>query len=146
MSKAQPVTGIAPATLLVLFTGVSKLPKGGIGMALKTFTVIVFGEPAVPVEVTVIKPLGPGRTETWKVPVPTPDVGLTVILEWSEVAVHGEPLPMVTRTVCGLVISEPIKPKFSSFRFTDRDGGVMMIIVAESLALAVAELPPEAET
>ena len=144
MSKAQPVTGIAPVTLLVLFTGVSKLPKGGIGMALKTFTVIVFGEPAAPVEVTVIKPLGPGRMETWKVPVPTPDVGLTVILEWSEVAVHGEPLPMVTSTVCGLVISEPILPKFSTFRFTDRAGAP--VIVAESLALAVAEPPPEAET
>ena len=120
------------------------MPKGGIGMALKAFTVIVCGEPAAPVEVTVITPLGPGRTETWKVPVPTPDVGLTVILAWSDVAVHGEPLPMVTRTVCGLVISDPIKPKFNTFRFTDRD--VAPVTVAESLALAVAELPPEAET
>ena len=48
--------------------------------------------------------------------------------------------------VCGLVISEPIKPKFSTFRFTDRDGGPTVIIVAESVALSDAEPPPETET
>ncbi len=108
VTGAIPVTGWALDNVEVLLTGVSKLPKGAIGMALKTFTVIVCGEPAAPVEVTVMMPLGPGRMETWKVPVPTPEAGLTEILTWSEVAVHGEPFPMLTSTVCGLVISEPI--------------------------------------
>jgi hypothetical protein len=46
--------------------------------------------------------------------------GLTVMLEWSEVAVQAADgmLGMVTRTVCGLVINEPLIPKFSTLRLT----------------------------
>ncbi len=53
---------------------------------------------------------------------------------------------MVTSTVCGLVISSPLNPKFSTFRFTDRVAWAVIVMTVESLALAVPRPPPETET
>ena len=60
------------------------------------------------------------------------------MLEWSEVAVQATPPAIVTRIVCGLVASEPLSPKFRTFRLTDKVGCTVEITV-ESLAVAVDE-------
>src|SRR5437868_5186041 len=73
LSSAQPVTGIAPTTPVVLVIGVSKLPNGSAGVTPATFTVMVCGELIAPVEVTVTMPLDPEPAEIWNVPVPTPE-------------------------------------------------------------------------
>src|SRR6266404_3642949 len=95
LSSAQPVTGIAPTTPVVPLIGVSKLPNGSAGVTLATFTVMVCGELIAPGAVTVTKPLDPALAEIWNVPVPTPDGGLAVILEWSDVAVQATFAPPV---------------------------------------------------
>ena len=96
--------------------------------------------------VTVIAPLAPATAETRKVRVPIPEVGLTVMFEWSEVAVQNAfgTVGMVTRTVCGLVINEPLVPKFSTLRFTRRLAWVEVTTV-ESATAAEAEPPPKTE-
>ena len=96
----------------MLVIGVSKLPNGSAGVTPATFAVMVCGELIAPVEVTVTMPLDPEPAEIWNVPVPTPEPGFTVMLEWSEVAVHATLTPpvMVTRMVCGLVASVPLIP------------------------------------
>jgi hypothetical protein len=107
LSRAQPVTGIAPAIPVVLFAGVSKLPYGGAAGALLTFTWICWGEPGEPAAVTVIVPPGPALAVTWMLPLPLPEVGKTVIFDALEDAVQfpGVPLRKFTATVCVLVIS-----------------------------------------
>src|ERR1700694_1121641 len=99
-----------------------------------------------PGTVTVTAPLAPEMVETWNVPVPTPEPGLTVMLEWSDVAVQNAfgTVGIVTRTVCGLVINEPLVPKFSTLRFTRRLAWVEVTTV-ESATAAEAEPPPETE-
>src|SRR5437879_13889296 len=57
LSSAQPVTGIAPTTPVVLVIGVSKLPNGSAGVTPATFTVMVCGALIAPVAVTVTTPL-----------------------------------------------------------------------------------------
>jgi hypothetical protein len=96
--------------------------------------------------VTVIAPLAPATAETWKVRVPVPEVGLTVMLEWSDVAVQNAfgTVGMVTRTVWGLVTNEPLVPKLSTLRFTRRFACVEVTTV-ESATAAEAEPPPETE-
>src|SRR5229473_634695 len=64
LSSAQPVTGIAPTTPVVLFAGVSKLPNGGEVVALATFTWTVSGELVARGDVTVTVPAGPRATLT----------------------------------------------------------------------------------
>src|SRR5260370_31566819 len=88
LSSAQPVTGIAPTTPVVLVIGVSKLPNGSAGVTLATLTVMLCGELVAPVEVTVTVPLDPELAEIWNVPVPTPAPGFTVMLEGSGGAVQ----------------------------------------------------------
>src|ERR1700675_1489233 len=99
-----------------------------------------------PGTVTVTAPLAPEMVETWNVPVPTPEPGLTVMLVWSDVAVQAADgtVGIVTRTVCGLVINEPLIPKFSTFRFTTSNDCVEVTTV-ESATAAEAEPPPETE-
>ena len=65
-----------------------------------------------PTAVTVTTPLGPGLTEIWSAPLPTPEGGLTVILDWLEVAVQATAAAglMFTVTVCGLVMRVPFQP------------------------------------
>ena len=72
LSKAQPVTGMAPATPVVWSRGVSKLPKGRDGFTFVTFTCIVT-EPMAFVRATVIVPLDPDATATWKLQLPIPE-------------------------------------------------------------------------
>src|SRR5207302_1291506 len=64
LSSAQPVTGIAPTTPVVLFAGVSKLPNGNPGAALVIFTWIVSGELLAPGALTVTVPADPCVTLT----------------------------------------------------------------------------------
>src|SRR5580704_16171948 len=99
-----------------------------------------------PGTVTIIAPLAPATVETWNVPPPIPEPGLTVMLEWSDVAVQAAfgMVGMVTRTVCGLVINEPLIPKFSTFRFT-RSNDCVEVTTVESATAAEAEPPPETE-
>jgi len=72
-SSAHPVTGIAPATPLVLFAGVSKLPKGLPSDGVEMFTWTCFGDPVAPGAVTVTMPLGPLLADTWNEPFPLPE-------------------------------------------------------------------------
>src|SRR5258708_15490081 len=64
LSSAQPVTGIAPTTPVVLFTGVSKLPNGAVVAELLMFTSTISGEFRADGAVTVTKPAGPGAPLT----------------------------------------------------------------------------------
>src|SRR5579864_54144 len=79
LSSAQPVTGIFPASPVALLAGVSKLPNGTDGVTLVTFTWTCWGEPGIPAAVTVMAPLGPALAVTWKLPLPLPEDGNTVI-------------------------------------------------------------------
>src|SRR5579862_273576 len=115
LSKAQPVTPTAPLMPVVLFTGVSKLPNGMAGVTLATLTWTCWGELVAPSAVTVIiapdvPPPEGAAAVTWKVPLPVPDGGEMVTLERSEVAVQPtlRPPVMLTVTVCGEVINEPL--------------------------------------
>src|SRR5260370_25369760 len=89
LSSAQPVTGIAPTTPVVLVIGVSKLPNGAAGVTLATLTVMVCGELIAPGAVTVAMPLDPGFAVIWEVPGPTPAPRFPGILEWYEGRVPG---------------------------------------------------------
>src|SRR5260221_9181998 len=113
LSSAQPVTGIAPATPVVLSMGVSKLPKGLPATTFDTLTCTCLGEPGAPGAVTVINPLPPGVTVTWNVPLPLPDIGETEMLWLFDDAVQATPLPLlkVIEMVCGLVTSATLTPK-----------------------------------
>ncbi len=115
LSNAQPVTPIAPVTPVVLFIGVSKLPNGAAGVTLVTLTWICCGDPVAPVEVTVmmapaVPPPDGGVAVTWNVPLPVPEAGETVTLGRSEATAQPtlSPPDMLTVTVCGLVIKEPL--------------------------------------
>jgi hypothetical protein len=68
------------------------------------------------------------------------------MFERLDVAVHVADgmLGMVTRTVCGLVINEPLIPKFSTLRFT-RSNDCVEVTTVESATAAEAEPPPETE-
>src|SRR5260370_35723433 len=93
LSSAQPVTAIAPAMPDVPLAGVSKLPTGDPGVLAAPLTcacsdgLVARGAP------TVITPLGPELTVTWKAPLPVPDPGDTVIAGWFEEAVQATPGP-----------------------------------------------------
>src|SRR5688572_25734259 len=96
-SSAQPVTPMAPYRFEAPLAGVSTTPKGAVAApAVFTVsgTVMVFGEPAAPVEVTVTVAVcdpTPGRFACTRDSVigwlPVPDVGLTVSHGWFEDAV-----------------------------------------------------------
>src|SRR6266404_5459624 len=119
LSRAQPVTGIAPTTPEVLFTGVSKLPNGAPGGVTRvTFTWIVCGELEAPAAVTVIVPDGgPIGTVTKNNPLPVPDVGYGIMLSVLEDTVQFRvpPLLKVTAICCGVVAAE-LTPKFKTLR------------------------------
>src|SRR6266481_5107912 len=95
LSSAQPVTGIAPMTPVVLFAGVSKLPNGFPELTLVTFTWICCGEFAAPDAVTVTTPLDPAAAPICSVAFPRPDAGDTVIFDLLEEADQLTPLPPV---------------------------------------------------
>src|ERR1700720_1214750 len=89
LSRAQPVTPIAPVTPVVLFTGVSKLPYGRAGVTAVTLTWTCCGEPVAPAALTVMMaPADPppegAAAVIWNVPLPVPDAGETVTLGRSE--------------------------------------------------------------
>jgi len=98
-SSAQPVTGIAPATPVVLLTGVSKLPKGLPADGLEMFTWICFGDPMAPGAVTVTMPFGPALADTWNEPLPVPAPFDTTMLDRLEVAVQAKGAPLVKLTI-----------------------------------------------
>src|SRR5258708_2396610 len=98
LSSAQPVTGIAPTTPVVLFAGVSKLPNGGPLLGLVTFTWTVWGEFAAVGDVIVMVPDDPCATLTCIIPLPVPDVGETVMLLWFEDAVQLRWAPLLKLT------------------------------------------------
>jgi len=50
LSRAQPVTGIAPTTPVVLSIGVSEAAIGSKGVTVATFTVMICGAPIAPGE------------------------------------------------------------------------------------------------
>ena len=79
LSSTQPVTATAPATPVVLFAGVSKLPTGTDGEALATLTWTCCGDPGAPAAVTVMTPLGPCVAVTWNDELPVPEVGETMM-------------------------------------------------------------------
>ena|ERR1700726_492623 len=100
----------------------------------------------MPGTVTVTAPLAPATAETWNVPLPIPELGVTVMLEWSDIAVQAAfgMVGMVTKIVCGLVINEPLIPKFSTFRFT-RINDCVEVTTVESATAAEADPPPITE-
>src|SRR6267142_3351344 len=94
LSSAQPVTGIAPATPVMLSTGVSKLPNGLPADRVEMFTWICLGDPTAFGAVTVTVPFGPALPDTWNEPLPLPEPCVTTMLDWFEVAVQGRPPPV----------------------------------------------------
>ena len=147
LSSAQPVTGIAPTTLEVLFTGVSKLPNGAPGGLIRAaFTWIVCGELVAAGAVTVTVPDGgPSGALTKKDPLPVPDGGETRILSELEDTVQFEapPLLKLTATCCGLVAAELLTAKFKTLRLSDI---VVATMVVGSEKFTVAAPPPDTLT
>src|SRR5258706_8289329 len=94
LSSAQPVTGIAPATPVVLSVGVSKLPNGLPADGEEMATWICLGDPRAFGAVTVIVPFGPLLADTWNEPFPVPEPCVTTMLGWLEVAVQPTPSPV----------------------------------------------------
>src|SRR5206468_2848239 len=96
--------------------------------------------------VTVTVPLAPAVAVTWKVPLPAPEEGETVIFGWLEETVQLTPRLPLNATVidCGSVTKEPLTPNFSDVRLRDIVGVVLPVTWYTASIGTACHTPPKA--